>query len=324
MGIRTKLNPMGGTSGKKYKAYILGEGTYQDVASFGFTEDIDPDKCFASKKSVNNSYFILNGKLFYFYNSQLTQVGSLNTWTTIETGSSGAFGIADNHLYSISGTSATEPYSSLRFKELGTCPNVSNPKPYFITTDSKLYYSSGQVGSLTSWTDITGYYAKSGSTILSFGVGINNGKAYFATDTTTSVINSNWSVVKVSGVLEYKLGRWSTCHFIAQDGKLYYCGNSATQTASPSSMAGQVGSKTSWTDISFDYGIEDGKLYSFSGANANLKNDTLNWTSVSSRPDSSSDTYGIADNDLYYITSDITKLLDNCLKVYYRLAICEV
>ena len=190
-------------------------------------------------------YFVEDGKLYRFNSSMtVSQVGSDTNWVRV-CGYSGtsnnyrAFAEKSDGLYYISSTTPTQistltgwtkivgygSTSSSAYRGYG----INNGKLYFLYANSS---GASQVGTDTTWTDITG--SREGSN--AYGYGINGGKLYNLSGSSPSQIGTGTTWTKVSGTASsnaYALG--------LNNGGLYLI-NGTTAT--------QVGNSTDWENCS--------------------------------------------------------------------------
>lgn len=174
----------------------------------------------------------------------------------------------------------------------------------YVILNGKLYYCPDQytltrVGTLTDWTDITGYANVNGST---YAYGIAGGKLYKIYNNsgiTTTQVGTATDWTNVSGYYGSSIYPYGI-----SGGKLYYINNTTTT---------QVGSATTWTYINgfyrsnyYAYGFNSDILYRISGTSASAV-DSLSRTKISGYSYSNSTfsiyAYGIADGKLYYLYS---------------------
>lgn len=325
MTLRTKLHPMGGGGGDKYVAYLVRSSTSViDVKTLGFNEPIKPDKCFGSKSNICfTNYVILNGKLFYYDGSTLSQVGSDSTWTAItgysRNGTYG-YGINNGRLYKLTGTTATQVGSLTGWQLItgdstagvgaiiGTC--VINNNIVLMKIDNTTV--SNITSNATGWTDIEGLVS-SGSSSSVCNYGLANGYLYYFTTGVNKMAVSGATSALWSNVTMTSPG----AGYAVYNGKLYYLSASTATT--------KASYPTGFTDIAGSYGIASGSLYSLSNTSATKVGTATNWTKISGQ-------MGICGGNLYYIGSNNsqTKLKNNCVKImgrpstyYPALAICE-
>jgi hypothetical protein len=333
MSLRTKLSPMGGKSGKKYKAYIVTRSgnsyTYYDVADYGFSANIDPETTFATNDGIftyGSNYISLNGKLVTAGNTSTYSSPILDNCTMI----SGMHCISNKKLYSLNNTTATLVNVS------GDCTKVTgyyfsgNQGFVIAIIDGYIYYAKSNSASTFAiasgfrdgWTDISGYPMLGTQCFL----GIKNNTAYqIAFNGTTYYTNSAYYInnaEKIYGVSSFNTSSPSSPTYYGvvktTDGSWYRLGGSYKNQIS---LAGKTIEKISVngcpvnTPASTDYDLaitSGGYLHQLS--NMSRVGTYSQWEYISG-------CYGIMNGKLYFIASSsyssypVSVITDKCIKV---------
>lgn len=338
MSLKTKLNPLGGRkSGGKYSAYLVfSNKSVINVRSLGFTEDIDPEKTKGSDDELSRcNLYILNGKLFQYYDSTLTQVD-----LPLE--------LDDQTLFTaVAGVSGSTDYG------------------YAIWANRLFYVRNGQTGPMSetqnyNCTEIKGKpVLNSGSSTLAV---FSNGYLYRLSSTSANRITiSSYSFSTVSAGLFGIEPSCYTLYINSGNGRLgafyYYNGNpayTALQSFNPKIIKGicrisksegaymidtsdklytiyvngstltraTVNTDKTWSNVTGSYGagfaIANDGLYRLTGTTAAQIDSTKEWTSVVPSGVQGTQGYAIGDGDLYYINSDnsLERVLKNCIGFY--------
>ena len=151
-------------------------------------------------------------------------------------------------------------YSGTSFVEYLDCSNINN----FYYGDSVSY--SGQ-----------GCYILNGKIYRTTSIGSNNDVQVTS--------DSDWIKVSFYNASSFQF------YAINSSGKLYYIKNN-TKT--------QIGSDTTWTDVSHNWAINNGKLYNLSNATATQYGTDTDWISLTKKYDEDGTTYPIAHKGDYY------------------------
>ena len=335
MGLKTMFNPMGaGTVNKACKAYLLLGQNIINVKEFGIVESIEPEKTFGtSDSSVVSNYLIINGKLFYYFNNNLVQVGNKNNWTSI-TGyydsNHFAFGIESGQLYQLIGSSCQKLGNLSNWTAIsGLCNSAASCYAYGISGGDLYSISCNSIGasinllnSDKTWTKICGYsiYDKNDGTKI-FAYGINNKKLYQLL-INTSVIQvgslANW--IDICGICQ---GDASYAYGLTTSKQLY-CINGIDNP-----IATQVGTLSNWSKICgytynndvYAYGISGLRLNSVNGTTVTRVGTLLNWSDITGYSQNSANgacAYGLIDGILYCLngTSEVKTNLRNCISIF--------
>lgn len=328
MGIRTKLNPMGGTSSKgNYKAYIVINTNYTDVSDLGFTENINPDACFGSSDdSFDCGKVILNGKVYGYDNSTLTRIGSLTDCTSTNGPANYGWIISNSKLYyhsidTVSRIGSLTNWTILSGRGSGAF-GIAGGKVYTLFSDSVTQIS----GSYT-----TAVAVSSGDANSAIPVAIADNKLWYMVSNSmygfgNTNIGADIAVTAASGFIKYSSGGGNVAFYIStSNGAVGYIGKSSSQGSSDFFRVGvsNTSNTTQLTGIyrngnyTYVYTLKDSNVYE-------LKNNTV--TKITSSNDVVSicgryrSGYYITDTGaLYRIGSSISKVnipATTCLKVY--------
>lgn len=336
MGIKTKFNPMGGRkSGGKYSAYLVfDDKSVINVRSLGFTEDIDPEKTKGSDDELSCcNLYILNGKLFQYYDSTLTQVIDQLYDPTLFTAVAGIVGSTDygyatwdNRLgYVVNGRfyimSETQNYICTEIKGAPVSNNAS--KALAVFSNGYLYMLNTvsanriTISSYSFSTVSAGLYGIQPS-YYTFYINSSNGRLgafyyYNSNPAYTALQSFNPKIINGIGVTSNSSGAYT----IDTSNRLYtiYVNNSTLTRAA-------VNTSKTWSNVTgslgYGFAIANDGLYRLSGTTATQIDSTKEWTSVVLSGTQGTHGYAIGDGDLYYINSDnsLERVLKNCIGFY--------
>ena len=316
-----------------YKAYLLVDTTPIDVTTLGIVEVIDPKTTFGSSDDCERcDCVVINGKLYYYNNSTLTQVGTSNKWSAIcgytYTPSKFSFGICDSQLYKINNGTSTlfdnsSTWEKISYGRGNYCYGIYNDNNNLKLAGFTNTTITKNLGNISGWTDIKGCSYNSGGGTNYYAYGICNGTLYKLFEQQATSLSLN--VTKISGYSSSNNSYFGLA--IDTNGKLFKLSDTTTT---------QLGLDTTWTDISGEAiylgatGINNGYLYVISGYDNTLTQigSLSSWTKVSGGAQGG---YAINNGDLYYIyyrnNPTPSKILTNCVNIWGQgsvgLALCK-
>lgn len=309
----------------KYSAFILLKDSYINVNTLGINEDIDINTTFGScDDSEPCDHVIINGKLYYYTGSTLSQIGTSDKWSAVCGNGNYGIGINNGALYLLSGNSATLKDSTYNWIlvsagrnscEFGIYKDTNNAQRLAAIkiTGSGTGDITYNVGSSTGWNSICGasYIPEAGTSYYAYG--IKGSDLYYLTAApSATLISSLGSVSKITG-------------YSSNNGS--YFGGAITTTKKlyklAQGTATQIGSATNWKDISGNFSHnsgmainESGQLFAVSGYLGTVTQigSLTGWTDIAGGVVSGG--YAINNKNLYYISSSNPSfMLSNCVKV---------